>query len=320
MLEAILNFPKQFTYQPIIKNRSRYKPSKNVIILGMGGSNLSAGLLRICDPYLKIISHRNYGLPTLSDKELKNYLIIASSYSGDTEEVIDGFKKALTKKLNVLAISTGGKLLKLAKKQNIAHIQLPNTGIQPRSAIGFILRAVIKAMGLNKYLLQTNELNKLLKPKTLQTKGKTIAIQIKHKIPIIYTSLRNRGLAYNWKIKLNETGKIPAFSNVFSELNHNEINGFDLVPNTKLLGRPFFVIFIEDVNDHPRIIKRMAITEKLYKKNGLPLLHIKLTQANIWQKIFSNLLLADWVAYYSALGYGRDPENVPIISQFKKML
>ena len=135
MREAIKNFPKQFEFQPKVENAGRLKKYERIIVAGMGGSNLAAGLLKIRRPGLDIISHRNYGLPPLPPKALKNTLIIASSYSGNTEETLDAFKTAANKKYPIAAIAASGKLLDLAKKSKIPYIQLPNTGIQPRSAV-----------------------------------------------------------------------------------------------------------------------------------------------------------------------------------------
>lgn len=320
MLQVILDFPKQFKFQPVIKNQHRFKKARQFIILGLGGSNLTAALIRIAEPQIKIMTHRDYGLPSLTDTESKKHLIIASSYSGNTEEVIDGYKKALAKKLSTIVIATGGKLLALAKKNNLPYIQIPDTKIQPRAALGFQLRAALKAMSLNKHLTATAGLSRALRPKSLENRGKNLARALKNKIPLIYASSNNKGVAYNWKIKFNETGKVPAFANVFPELNHNEVNGFDQSPINTKWAKNFSVIMLQDDTDHKQIIKRMKITAALYKKRGIKVISIKLSGQNIWLKIFNNLLLADWTAYYTALLNKQNPENVPIIEQLKKLL
>lgn len=320
MEKIILDFPKQFIYKPVIKNPKKYKKAKKFIVLGMGGSHLAAGLIKNCESNAKIIVHKNYGLPKLTDKELKDYLIIANSYSGNTEEVLDGLKKALQKKLNVLVIATGGKLISLAKKNNLAYIQMPDFKIPPRSALGFSCRALLKAMGQTQAYEAIGLLARQLKPKTQQNKGQKLTKLLNNKIPVIYASAKNCCLAYNWKIKLNETGKIPAFCNALPELNHNEMNGFDTTDKTKALTNKFSFIFLEDDQDDKRIQKRMRILAQLYKQKKLPVWPIKLSGQNHWQKIFNNLILADWVSYYLAKYYGRDPEPVPMVEQFKKLM
>ena len=92
MHKAIKDFAKQFEYKPVIENSAKLKKYKKVIVAGMGGSNLAAGLIKLRNPKLDIISHRNYGLPNLDKKVLKESLIIVNSYSGNTEEAISSFK------------------------------------------------------------------------------------------------------------------------------------------------------------------------------------------------------------------------------------
>lgn len=320
MKKAFLDFSKQFAYQPIIKNKKKYRSAKKYIVLGMGGSHLAADVIKNVYPQLNIIIHKDYNLPPLSDKELKNYLIIASSYSGNTEEVITGLKLADRKKLNIIIIAVGGQLIKLAKTKNIPYIELPNTGIQPRSALGFSCRALLKAMGQNKANKNLHQLTKTLSGQKYETAGKKLAKQLKNKVPIIYSSENNSALAYNWKIKFNETGKIPAFYNILPELNHNEMTGFDVVNQTKNLSKNFSFIFIKDHTDHLQIQKRMTVTKKLYQKRGLSIVDIELTGKNRWQEIFSNLLIADWASYYTSQGYGLESEKVPMVEEFKKMI
>jgi glucose/mannose-6-phosphate isomerase len=319
MLEDLKNFADQFVWAPKIINKKNYKPAKKIIVLGMGGSNHATELLQ-AQTDLNIIAHRNYGLPKLSDKELKEFLIIADSYSGNTEEVIDGLKVALNKKLNILVIATGGKLIKLAKTKNLAYIQIPGQGGQPRLGLGWQTRALLKAVNLTQNLKETEVLAKSLKSIKYQNQGKKLASKLKNKIPVIYASDYNRPLAYNWKIKFNENTKIPAFYNVFPELNHNEMNGFDVINATRKLSADFYFIFLEDKTDPPRVQKRMQITKKLYRSKKLPVITLPLKNQSVWHKIFSNLILADWTSYYLAKNYGIDPEPVPMVEKFKKLI
>jgi glucose/mannose-6-phosphate isomerase len=126
---------------------------------------------------------------------------------------------------------------------------------------------------------------------------------MKNYVPVIYSSSSNLSIAYNWKIKINETGKTPAFYNIFPELNHNEMNSFDVKDSTKELSNKFYFIILKDVEDDSRILKRMDVLEKLYKDRGLQVQTIELTGKNVLHKIFSSIVFADWVAYHTALQY-----------------
>lgn len=318
--EAIKNFPKQFEFQPAVENAGKLKKYEKFIVVGMGGSNLAPELLKIRRPNLDILSHRNYGLPNLPPKILKNTLIITSSYSGNTEETLDAFKLTAGKKYPVAAITVGGKLLELAKKYKKPYIQLPDTGIQPRSATGFSAKALLKLTGNQEDLREISGLASTLKSYELERAGKALAKKLKGLVPIIYSSERNQGIAYNWKIKFNETGKIPAFINVFPELNHNEMTGFDIADATKDLSKNYYFLFLKDAADNPRIGKRMNITERLYRERLLPVEALVLNGKTVWHKIFSSLMLADWTSFYTAKEYGVEATEVPMVEEFKRLI
>ncbi len=317
--DAIKNFNEQFAWEPEIKNGPLKKYSR-FIVAGMGGSNLTAGLLRIWRPDIQIVVHRNYGLPELPEKILQETLIIASSYSGNTEETIDAFEAAGKRNLARAAISIGGKLLEMAKKEGVPHVQMPDTGIEPRSALGFSLKGLLEIMGEEDAVKEVSELARILKPAECENEGEALAKRLKGFIPIIYSSSRNEGIAYNWKIKFNETGKVPAFCNVFPELNHNEMNSFSAEEPMEYLSEKFYFIFLKDATDHPRIQKRMEVMGKLFNEKKLTAETLEIKGENALHKIFSSLILADWTAYYLALAYGVEPNEVPMVEEFKKLI
>lgn len=320
MDKAIRLFPEQFSYNPVIKNARRFKPARQFVVSGMGGSQHASGFLSIRDPYLKIVRHRNYGLPNIPAEELRQSLIIASSYSGNTEETIDCFNKAVKKRLNVAAIAIGGKLARLAKKYKTPYVLMPDTGIEPRLAMGFSLKSMMKLTGKEEWLKEISILLKTLKSNLCEKRGKEMAALLHNKVPVIYSSHRLRIVAYIWKITFNETGKIPAFSNVFPELNHNEINGFDVVTGTKKLSKKFHFIFLKDEDDNPRIKKRMDVTKKMYIKQGLGVTVLPLKGAQLWQRLFTSVLIVEWASYYTALSYGASPDGVPMVEELKDLL
>ena len=320
MEETIRNFPKQFEYNPVIENEAKLQRTGKYLLCGMGGSHLQGDIFQSVLPGCDLSVYQDYGLPCWPEEALKKTLIIASSYSGNTEETVSGFQEALEKGYSLVVISTGGKLLEMAKEKGIPYVQIPDTGIQPRSALGFTFKALAKVVGRDDLVRQAGEPAGILKPDVLEQEGKELIKHFEGKIPLIYGSNRNYAIAYNWKIKFNETGKIPAFYNIFPELNHNEMNGFDVTERTKELTNAFFFFFIRDAEDHPRIQKRIAVLHEQLYQRGFPVMLIDLEGSSRLERIFSCLLLADWLAFYIAKFYGRDPEKVPMIEEFKKMM
>lgn len=320
MKDAIYNFAAQFSWEPKIENEDKLGKYNKFLVAGMGGSHLAADLLKMRKPNLDLIIHNDYGLPVIGENNPKNRLVIASSHSGNTEETIDVLKTALEKNMPAVVIAAGGKLLDAAAENSIPHIRMPAADIQPRLAIGFSLKALLKITGEKEISQEAEKLAAWLNPAAYEKTGETLAKKIKGYVPIIYSSAVNAAVALNWKIKFNETGKIPSFYNVLPELNHNEMTGFDVQESNKELSKIFYFIFLKDRKDHPRIIRRMEILEKLYRDRGLPVEVLEMTGKNVFQKVFSSLILADWVAYYAAGQYGLEPEQVPMVEEFKKMI
>ncbi len=320
MDKAIINFPEQFKFEPVITGDWQPGKYQNYIVCGMGGSHLAADVLKLLRPELNFIIHSDYGLPPATSEALKNSLVIISSYSGNTEEAIDGFRAAQALKLDLVVVAVGGQLIELAKEHRVPYIELPDTGIQPRSALGFSLRALLKIIGDEELLILSTKLSEQLKPLTLQSTGQELAEQCQQLVPVIYASRRNYALAYNWKIKLNETGKIPAFYNLLPELSHNEMNGFDYNEQSQGLARKFVFIMLKDKQDEPRVIKRMGVLTDLLTQRELPVIAIEPKGDSQLETIFNSLLLADWLAYYTALLYEADPEPVPMVEEFKKLM
>lgn len=319
MSEDIKSFPKQFEFEPFIENKEKLLPAHKFIVAGMGGSNLATGIIQIVIPKIDMLIRRDYGLPDWPDTSFKNTLLIASSYSGNTEETVDAFHKAIAKNINTAVVTAGGELLKLARSQGIPYVQIPDTGIEPRSALGFSILSLLKLMGQEKAIKELKPLAKSLNASQAEQEGKDWAEKLKDSVPVIYSSLKNRDIAYNWKIRFNETGKVPSFINFFPELNHNEMNSFGAGKATDDLSKMFRFIFIKD-GDSPRIKLRMGILKDLYEKKGLKVFEYTLKGKSEWEKIFFAIMVADWTAYYIATSNGLPTSEVAMVEDFKKEL
>ncbi len=325
MRQIILNFSNQFRigFEVVeeIKNQiKKIKNVDNVIVCGMGGSALPAELLKIIsrnyliNPGTQIHIHRNYGLHRCASK---TSLIVCISYSGNTEETLSAYFEAKKRGLQIISISSGGKLLKFSRK-NGTPIAIVPPRISPRCALGYqfsVLIKILEELNLIKKI-QKDILHSLTRKKIeiIEKSGKKLSKKIINKIPIIYSSQSNKALSYVWKIKFNENSKIPAFCNYFPELNHNEMVGYTLAKDY------FYFLFLNDKGDYPRIKTRMALTAELMKKSGFGVEFINLSGKNIWEKIFNNLILADWTSYYLAIANGIDPMPVKIVESLKKKM
>jgi len=324
MRQVILDYPKQFGN--ILKSAKDFKIEgdfENIIICGIGGSALAASVFTTWLDYSKtktavpIYVHRDYGLPKQANK---NSLVICISYSGNTEEPLSGFQEAIKKGIKTAAIASGGKAEEICGENNIPLIKIPS-GIQPRSSTGYLFTALAKILsGLkliedpSKEIMETAE---ELRKTNQESDGKSIAEKLFNKIPVVYASNSLKHIARSWKIKFNENSKSPAFYNYFPELNHNEMVGFS--QDRKENGN-FHILILRDQNDHPRNLKRMDLFAELVKSKGVGLDSVDIKGEKPLFKIFSAIILGEWVSYYLALKYNVDPTPVEIIEEFKKKM
>lgn len=316
--KTIKRFAEQFAYEPEIVNEDKLVRKERIIIAGMGGSRLAGDILRMWKPDKEVIVHSDYNLPAISAEHLKSSLVIANSHSGNTEETIDAALKAVELGLSLAVVATGGKLIDIAKENNLPYVQVPADRLPARSDLGHDLMAILKVIGDADGLNEASFL-RLLDPEGQEEEGEDLAEALENKIPVIYTSERNIELGYIWKVIMNETAKVPAFCNRFPELNHNEIAGFD---GTELPRNFFHFIFLRDVDDDRagRIGLRMEKLNELFGQKDLPVTKIELKGESHLKKIFYSVILAHWTAYHLAKQYKVDPEKTDIIEDFKKML
>lgn len=313
MDEIIKNYKEQFMWEPVVQNSDRLKEYDNFVVCGMGTSAFAADFLSTGGMGSKITVWRDYGLPETGP----NTLIIASSFSGNSEETIDSFDEARQRHLPVAVLAQGGQLMILAKQHDIPYVQLPETGHGMLS--GYAVKALMKLMG-SKQAANLNDfvsLKDLIDVEQSRVEGETLAQLLRGKIPVICASNRNYPLAYNWKVKLNERARTPAFASRFPEMNHNEMTGFDTVPKDRDLSANLFFVFLEDEADDPRILKRMKICKSLYEERGLGTYELALKGKSFLHKIFQDIFIANWTVFYLAEHYGSLGE-AKIVSDFAK--
>ena len=294
------------------------KQIDNIMVVGMGGSGYNGDLLKVYLKDLKIPINviKDYTLPSYTNK---NTLLFVASYSGNTEEPIAAYRSAIRRGINMICISSGGKLEELAKMNKTPHILIPK-GIQPRLSTAYQFVAMLNVLQ-NLEIIKNQEKDIKLTIKNLKTSaekienaGKDLAKKIKDKIPIIYSSQEMFCIAEKWKTDINENAKTHAFYNTFSEFNHNEICAYE---NT---GDNFYIIIINDERDHPRIKKRIEVFKKLIRSYNISITEISITGDHFLTRLFSSVWMGLFLAYYLALEYNRDPSPVKIIESLKKQL
>lgn len=328
MRKIILDSPRQFRTGIEAGQGVTLKPGtllrwpENIIVCGMGGSALPGDILITLRP-LDVFSYKSYRLPPQAGNES---LIICISYSGNTEETLSSFNEAVSRKLPVISITTGGELAALSKKYGVPCAILPPPLIPPRLALGEMFAALIQVLANHNILgpeisEEVLKVGAFLKSAGFENQGKKLAEKIFEKIPIIYASRRFREIGWIWKNSLNETAKVLAICNYFPELNHNETVGFWKINEMQISNEKLYVIILRDPEDsHPRILKQMEITKNLIEKEGVKVEIIDMAGETMLERIFSSVILGFWTAYWLAIKYKIDPTPVKMVEEFKRRL
>ena len=331
--ERISNLPQQCRQAwqsaialPLLKD---FKKIDKIVIIGMGGSAIGGDLLRTLvslQSKVDVIVQRDYDLPKSVDK---NTLVIASSYSGNTEETLSAFHQALETPCKKLVITTGGKISEIAAQNGVPLFSFGYSS-EPRAALGysfFSLLAFLHNLNIiSDELMNIDETLDTLKKisakfsKDIPAKknlAKQLAAKLYDHLVIIYGAGILSSVAYRWKTQINENSKAWAFSETLPELNHNTVVGYKFPAD---MASKAFVIMLRTPDLNPRTLKRYDITNDILSKAHIPHEIIDADGSTPLCRMMSSIVLGDYASYYLAILYEINPSPVEIIDYLKKAL
>lgn len=303
---------------------------RQVVVLGMGGSaigaELVAGLLEPSAP-VPIAVHRGYGVPGYVGPET---LVIASSYSGNTEETLSGYDEARRRGARLVAVTTGGELAQRAERDGLPLVRI-RAGLQPRAAIGYSLLpqlAILHQAGLlddpegavQEAIALLKTWRARLEPSVPaeQNEAKQIALAFHQHLPLVYGTQGWKGVvAYRWKTQINENAKAQAMANRFPELNHNETVGWEVPPSINGLCQ---VVLLRERTDPAPIQRRIEVTAEIMRPQVAGIREAWAEGESELARLFSLLYLGDYVSLYLAYLYRVDPTPVKAIDRLKSEL
>ena len=333
MLSHLHKFPEQCqqAWEKIMQFDlpPEYKGIERIIILGMGGSAIGGDVVRrlaLAESKAPVWVHCDYGLPPFIDN---NTLVIASSYSGNTEETISAFTQSLKTKAKKLVLTTGGKLKQLAEKEGIPVFVI-NYRAPPRAAFphSFIpLVGIFQKLGLlrdksaelQQGLQILNKLSNDLVETTpfVSNPAKQLATKLWRHVVIIYGAELLSEVARRWKTQLNENSKTLAFFELFPELNHNAVLGYDFPPQVK---ERVFVVLLHSALLNSRNRLRYEATAQLLAKAQIKHELVEAIGITALAQMMSLILFGDYVSFYLAILNRIDPTPVDSIDFVKKYL
>lgn len=333
MKSYLYSLPEQFVHCLGVSYREVercQKPYNNVMVSGLGGSAIGGDILKAYafpKASIPVLVNRDYTLPNFVNEAT---LFVAVSYSGNTEETLQAYQHAKSRRAQILVISSGGKLARAARDDGYPVVSIPG-GLSPRAASGFLLAPLLLSLeslgvlqDVKSDIAETasvlERLRGLLHPghEGQNNPAQTIASTLKEAIPVIWGSANcTEAAALRWKAQINENAKSPAYYNVFPELNHNEIVGFEAPLD--LLAH-MVIIILKDRYDHERVQQRMRITRSLIEDKVKKVIELESAGESLLARLYSLIYIGDYASYYLALEYGIDPTPVKVIDYLKQEL
>jgi glucose/mannose-6-phosphate isomerase len=336
MLAAIATWPDQVrdgwqrTRSLALGNRHREVSA--VAVLGMGGSAVAGDIVRgIFADRLRapLMSVRDYELPLSVGPTT---LVVASSYSGATEETIAALTTALERRCPVAIVTTGGPLLEVARRAELPFLAFPGGG-QPRAALGY---GIILLSGLLERAALLDGADRLEAEveaaaaaaavtaqrcgpdiETDRNPAKELAWALVDRLPVVEASGFLAAVARRWKTQFNENGKTMAVAEELPEATHNAVVGY---AQPEALRERLFYVFLASPGDHPRNRLRAALSAELLGATGIAHQVVPVGGEGRLAEACSSIVLGDFVSAYLAMLYGLDPTPVEAIGTIKERL
>lgn len=324
MKDLIQDFPNQIDKALQIARetplRNLGKRPSNVLITGLGGSGIGGTIVSdLCAQFARvpIAVNKDYGVPHWVGADT---LVIACSYSGNTEETLEACSQALEYGAMLAAITSGGKLKELCVERGLNHIIIPG-GNPPRSMLGYSLVQIFKL--LSHYGIQTPNFEADLEVAVeelrasqddIKLSAKDYAEALKGKLIAIYSCAPYGGVTTRWRQQFNENSKMLGWDSVIPEMNHNQLVGW--AGGSDQIA----AIILRSEDEHPNNARRADLNAALFKEYTSTVLEIHASGANTISRVFNLIHLGDWISYYLSEINQVDIMDIHVIEDLKSKL
>ncbi|HET9480337.1 MAG TPA: bifunctional phosphoglucose/phosphomannose isomerase [Candidatus Polarisedimenticolia bacterium] len=300
-----------------------------IAILGRGGSAIAGDLVAAATRERRRVPLtvvRGYSLPAWLDGDA---WVIASSYSGQTEETLAAYAEARARGLKGVVITTGGRLAEEAVRAGDPVFELPG-GFPPRAALGHSFAACeVLAARLTAGLDEGAEAAALLDvAERLDPCARewlawdpanpalAVAVEATAALPLVYSGHPlSHATGRRWRTQFNENAKLLAYTAEFPEHSHNEIVGFE--PEAP---RRCAIFYLETAWDHPRVSRRMALTRRFLADRAVSQREVDPGGGSPLEAMLRLCLLGDCASFLASVITGRDPTPVASIDALKSEL
>jgi len=300
-------------------------PASEILVVGMGGSGISGDYLAaLAAPGGRRVSvAKGYRLPGWATASRP--LVLAVSYSGDTEVTLAAVAAADAAALAVVTVSTGGRLATWAEDRGHVHVPVPG-GRQPRAALGHLFGTAVRIAaaagvlaGADDALAEAADVADLLAAGPGWSIAADLAAGLERRAVAVYAG---EGLAAaaggRWKTQLNENAKVPAWTSTIPELDHNEIEAWTGEPD--LGARRVGIVALRDRDEPPGVARRFAHTRRAVDGTVQWAGEAWSVGESPLARLVSLTVVGDMVSVELAERAGVDPLRVDVIESFKRTI
>jgi len=308
-----------------------------VVIAGMGGSAIGGDLAAAAvagQGRAPVLVHRDYDLPAYADDQT---LVIACSFSGDTEETLSAFEAAHRQGCPLVAVTTGGTLARRAGEWRVPLVPVEYRS-QPRAALGHLLISMLGilqaagvvedlAISLHEALANLETQAASLAPESPPSGNlaKQLAAELTGRVPVVIGAGPLAPVARRWKTQINENAKGWAYFEVLPELDHNALAGIHFPAEATQWLRVLFLGSAPRLPGatpclHSRNRRRLDLTRQLFERYGIACREVPIPGESLLAQILSGVQLGDYVSCYLAMHYGADPTDLEDIAWFKRQM
>ena len=322
MYEAYEKWPEiaQESYKKDL-TKIQFKNVDHIVFAGVGGSgtlgDVISSILSKTNIHVNVV--KGYLLPKTVGP---NTLIITTSVSGNSKEALSILQNARKSKGKFLAFSSGGKMKKFSRKNNISYVEIPEIH-SPRVSFSCYLYSMlnvledvisVKKQDVKESISLLTETQKKISSTNLTNSNPALSLaKWISGFPIIYYPWGLHSAAIRFKNSLQENAKTHVFAEDIIESSHNAIVAWE--KRSKI--QPILII---GKDDYTKTKERWQIVKEFFNLNKIQYKEIHSLNGSILSKLVNLIYLLDYSSIYLAILSKTDPTPVKPIEFIKNRI
>lgn len=300
----------------------------SVLLIGLGGSGIAAdATAAIVAPTSRVpvLVSKAYECPGFVGPDT---LVIAVSFSGNTEEVVAAARVAVGRGAGLVVVAAGGGLGELAAEVGAPVLPVDPTIPMPRAGIAAMIVPVLVVLerlglvdGVDGQLRAAAQQLRVRRDECTgdHDPSRRLAARIGRTMPIVYGGgALGEVAAWRWKAQFNENPKVPAFANRIPELTHNEVCGW--AQHGDVTRQVFSLVLLRHDFEHPQVSRRFELVAEICDEVVADVHPVVAAGDGPLAQLMDLVLVGDLVSLHLAAAAGVDPGPIPVLDDIKARL